>query len=138
MDNSRRGFIKKAAITGGAIIAAPAFLGATESRKIKKLTPADQPFRLKYAPSFGMFEEHAGKDLADNVKFCYDMGFRAMFDNGLMSRPVEDQVKIATEFERGQLIAPVLEGVKVCGILDCHLPDQGLDEILTNAEDVER
>jgi len=28
------------------------------------------------------------------------MGFRAMFDNGLMGRPVEDQVKIANEMHR--------------------------------------
>ncbi len=39
-------------------------------------------------------------DLIDNIRFCYDMGFRAMFDNGLMSRPVEDQVKIANEIHR--------------------------------------
>ncbi len=47
-----------------------------------------------------MFHEHAGNDLIDNIKFCYDMGFRAMFDNGLMGRPVEDQVKIANEMHR--------------------------------------
>ena len=100
MDNSRRGFIKKAAITGTAIIAAPAFLGASEKSKSRKLPAAEQPFKLKYAPYFGMFEEHAGKDLADNVKFCYDMGFRAMFDNGIMNRPVEDQVKIANALQK--------------------------------------
>jgi hydroxypyruvate isomerase len=100
MDNSRRGFIKKAAITGTAMIAAPAFLGATETHKSKKLTPAEQPFKLKYAPSFGMFGEHSGQGLADNVKFCNDMGFRAMFDNGLMGRPVEEQTLIANSLQK--------------------------------------
>jgi hydroxypyruvate isomerase len=46
------------------------------------------------------FTEHAGKEPVDNIKFCYDMGFRAMFDNGLMKRPVEDQGKIAAEINR--------------------------------------
>ena len=68
--------------------------------KQQKASDAVKPFKLKYAPSFGMFREHAGKDLIDNIKFCYDMGFRAMFDNGLMGRPVEDQVKIANEMKR--------------------------------------
>ena len=100
MDNSRRGFIRKAAISGTALIAAPAFLGASEKSKSNKLAAAEQPFKLKYAPYFGMFEEHAGKDLADNVKFCHDMGFRAMFDNGIMNRPVDDQVKIANALQK--------------------------------------
>lgn len=100
MDNSRRGFIKKAAITGSALIAVPAVFGASEKSKAKKLSSAEQPFKLKYAPYFGMFEEHSGKDLADNVKFCYDMGFRAMFDNGIMNRPVDEQMKIATSMQK--------------------------------------
>ncbi|HVN56767.1 MAG TPA: TIM barrel protein [Bacteroidales bacterium] len=100
MDNTRRGFIRKAAMTGTAMMAVPAFLGVAEPARQAKLKPADQPFRLKYAPYFGMFEEHSGKDLADNVKFCHDMGFRAMFDNGIMSRPVEEQTKIADAMQK--------------------------------------
>ena len=47
-----------------------------------------------------MFPELSGKDPVDNIKFCHDMGFRAMFDNGLMKRPVEEQDKIANEMKR--------------------------------------
>jgi hydroxypyruvate isomerase len=47
-----------------------------------------------------MFREHAGTDIIDNIKFCHDMGFRAMFDNGLMSRTPEDQVKYLNELDR--------------------------------------
>lgn len=100
MDNSRRNFIKKAAASGAAILAAPAVFGSTDALKGQKATDATAPFKLKYAPSIGMFPEHAGKNIIDNIKFCYDMGFRAMFDNGLMKRPVEDQVKIANEMRR--------------------------------------
>jgi hydroxypyruvate isomerase len=99
MINSRRNFIKKAT-TGAAILAAPSFLGSLKASGQQKATDATAPFKLKYAPSIGMFSEHAGKEIVDNIKFCYDMGFRAMFDNGLMGRPVEDQVKLANEMKR--------------------------------------
>jgi hydroxypyruvate isomerase len=100
MNFSRRNFIKKATATGAAILAAPAVFGSSVAMKPQKATDAVAPFKLKYAPPFGMFHEHAGDDLIDNIKFCHDMGFRAMFDNGLMNRPVEDQLKIANEMNR--------------------------------------
>jgi len=100
MNNSRREFIKKATATGAAIIAAPALFGTEAEKKRQKVQNAVAPFKLKYGPSIGMFREHAGNDPADNIKFCHDMGFRAMFDNGLMGRPVEDQEKIAGEIDR--------------------------------------
>ena len=100
MNNSRREFIRKAATTGAAIMAAPAVFGSEAFTKKRKAPDPVVPFKLKYAPGFGMFREHAGSDLIDNIKFCHDSGFRAMFDNGLMGRPVEDQVKIANEISR--------------------------------------
>jgi hydroxypyruvate isomerase len=100
MNSSRRDFIRKATATGAAILAAPAVFGSESLKKNKKASDATEPFKLKYAPSIGMFREHAGTDIVDNIKFCHDMGFRAMFDNGLMNRPVEDQVKIANEIQR--------------------------------------
>ena len=100
MDHSRRNFIKRATVTGAAIFAAPAVFGKASFPAKQKVTDAVTPFKLKYAPGFGMFHEHAGADLVDNIRFCHDMGFRAMFDNGLMGRPVEDQVKIANEMHR--------------------------------------
>jgi hydroxypyruvate isomerase len=100
MDSSRRNFLKKATATGAAILAAPAVFGTSSFGLKQKAADATAPFKLKYAPGFGMFSEHAGEGIADNIKFCYDMGFRAMFDNGLMGRPVEDQVKIANEMHK--------------------------------------
>jgi hydroxypyruvate isomerase len=100
MFNSRRDFIKKATATGAAILAAPAVFGSEVVFKKKKTSDAVVPFKLKYAPAFGMFKEHAGSDPIDNIKFCHDTGFRAMFDNGLIGRPVEDQEKIASEINR--------------------------------------
>jgi hydroxypyruvate isomerase len=107
MINSRRDFIKKAAASGAAVMAAPSIFGNTVRQSQPKIADAEAPFKLKYAPGFGMFRQHAGQDPVDNIKFCYDQGFRAMFDNGLMSRPVEDQVKIANEINRlGMILGP--------------------------------
>jgi hydroxypyruvate isomerase len=100
MDSSRRSFLKKATTAGAAIIAAPGVFGSNTDPKHKKAGDAGAPFKLKYAPGFGMFREHAGNDIIDNIKFCYDMGFRAMFDNGLMGRPVMEQEKLANEMRR--------------------------------------
>jgi hydroxypyruvate isomerase len=100
MDRSRRGFLRTATMAGSAMLASPMVLGSSDPLKKRKLSDAEAPFKLKYAPGFGMFPEHSGKDLVDNIKFAYDQGFRAMFDNGLMGRPVEDQVKIAAGMQK--------------------------------------
>ncbi|HPG40578.1 MAG TPA: TIM barrel protein [bacterium] len=52
-------------------------------------------FKLKYAPHFGMFENLAGKDPIDQLKFIADAGFRAFEDNGMKDKPVDLQEKIA-------------------------------------------
>ena len=87
-------------MAGSALFAVPGILRASQPFKKRQLSDATEPFKLKYAPAFGMFPELSGKDPIDNIKFCHDMGFRAMFDNGIMSRPVEEQDKIAAEINR--------------------------------------
>jgi len=99
MNNSRREFIKKAT-TGAAILAAPAIIGSSRLSGQQKTSDATAPFKLKYAPSLRMFRQHAGDDPIDNIKFCHDQGFRAVFDNGLMRRTPEDQEKLAGELKR--------------------------------------
>jgi hypothetical protein len=59
MDSSRRNFIKQATASGAAILAAPSVFGSAAASKLQKATDATAPFKLKYAPSFGMFREHA-------------------------------------------------------------------------------
>lgn len=51
-------------------------------------------FHLNYAIHDGMFEESAGKDFPDQIRFAYDNGFRAIEDNGMMDRPADEQKKI--------------------------------------------
>jgi hydroxypyruvate isomerase len=100
---SRRDFLKEAALGAAALAAAaPGLKGQTSP---EKKPPA--PFKLRYGPPLGMFEGHAGKNPVDQLKFMAGQGFRAMFDNGLMGRPVADQGDIARESARlGLAIGP--------------------------------
>ena len=100
-DNSnRRDFSKKSALATAGIIAAPSIsMAADKDKKNNDELVEPGPFKLKYAPGLGMFSASAGDDPIDNIKFCSDQGFRAVFDNGLMNKPPELQEKIAYELE---------------------------------------
>ncbi len=65
---------------------------------VRPRRPAE-PFRMKYAPHFGMFRHHA-EDLVDQVKFMADQGFRAMEDNGMRRREPALQERIRAEMDR--------------------------------------
>lgn len=59
-----------------------------------------KPFRLSYAPHFGMFQAHAGPDPVAQLEFMAAQGFRALEDNGMRQRSVADQEKIAAAMAR--------------------------------------
>jgi hydroxypyruvate isomerase len=62
----------------------------------KSAQPAPStPFKLKYAPSPGMFKNLAGNDLFDQIQFIHEQGFGAIFDNGLMGKSADVQEKLA-------------------------------------------
>ncbi|MFA6240801.1 MAG: TIM barrel protein [Candidatus Hydrogenedentales bacterium] len=88
----RRGFLKTGMAVAGVAVAG-ATATAAESAGAK-------PFKLKYAPHFGMFKASAGEDLVDQLKFMADQGFTALEDNGMKGRSVEDQERIAKEMAR--------------------------------------
>lgn len=101
MSENRREFIK----SGLSIAAAATVVGGLQSQSFAK--EKKESFQLKYAPHLGMFNESAGKDPIDNIKFIQDNGFRAIFDNGLMNRPVAVQEKIGNELaKRGMDLGP--------------------------------
>ena len=68
--------------------------GVLGSQAVKGNNSVNNAFSLNYAPHFGMFEQHAGKDYIDQLKFMHEMGFRALEDNEMMEKPVEVQAKI--------------------------------------------
>ena len=61
---------------------------------------AKNNFKLKYGPHIGMFENSAGKDPIDQLKFMADMGFTAFEDNGMMGRDPALQEKMGKEMAR--------------------------------------
>ncbi|MDR1718908.1 MAG: TIM barrel protein [Dysgonamonadaceae bacterium] len=95
----RRNFIKKTA-KGVALAGLGGFVTQSASGEIPSNVSNKAKFTLKYAPTLGMFNEHAGKDPIDNLKFIADQGFRAAYDLGLIGRPSAEQEKIANEANR--------------------------------------
>jgi hydroxypyruvate isomerase len=88
----RRNFVKSSlGLTGAALASGEAFATAPFAKN---------NFKLKYASHFGMFQNSAGKDVIDQLKFMADNGFMAIEDNGMMGRPVEQQEAIAKEMTR--------------------------------------
>jgi hydroxypyruvate isomerase len=86
----RRNFIRQGITAGGAMLA-PMTMMADES---KAKNEAGKPFKMNYAFHDGMFKNSAGKDFSDQIRYGYDLGFRAIEDNGMMGRTPEEQEKI--------------------------------------------
>jgi len=94
----RRAFMATG-LAAGAAVSIAAFPGRSASAEPAKSSTKPK-FKLKYAPHFGMFRNHAGNDPIDQLKFMADEGFGAMEDNGMMERPKELQEKIASQMSR--------------------------------------
>ncbi|MCA8987919.1 MAG: TIM barrel protein [Planctomycetaceae bacterium] len=94
---NRRDFLKQSTISAGTLALAsagsPSLLAADEPA-------AGAPFKLKYAPHFNMFKQSAGESLEAQLQFMHDQGFRALEDNRMLSRPMEEQDLIARTMER--------------------------------------
>lgn len=84
----RRKFMQQSVLAGAGLFSAST-LKANISKEI-----ADKPFKLNYAFHDGMFKNSAGDNFIDQIQFGYDMGFRAIEDNGFMDRPVDQQKRI--------------------------------------------
>jgi hydroxypyruvate isomerase len=93
---SRRQFMGTAAAAVAALSTKPVYTAA----RFPDIQAPKSGFKLNYAPPLGMFTEFAGKDSIDQLKFMSGQGFRAMFDNGLMKKPLSLQEAIAKEMER--------------------------------------
>lgn len=96
---SRRKFLAGAAAAAAMVSAAPS-LAVGQGLLRRKSASRGGKFKLKYAPHFGMFQNHAGKDLIDQIKFMADEGFTALEDNNMRRRDRQLQDKIAREMTR--------------------------------------
>lgn len=87
----RRKFMQQSLLAGGSLLAAS---NVTASEKKQDHWDDSTPFKCKYAIHDGMFNNLAGRDFIDQLKFAYSVGFRAMEDNGMMDRTSAEQQKI--------------------------------------------
>lgn len=86
----RRDFVQQSVLAGGALLTT----AITAAKPKHAEVAGDKPFNLNYAIHEGMFENQAGKDFIEQIKYAHSLGFRAIEDNGMMGRPVEEQKKI--------------------------------------------
>ena len=90
----RRSFIKKGTAAASLLGLGAQGLHAMSTSSSNNALGAPHNFNLKYAPHFGMFKNHAGNDLIDQINFMADQGFTAFEDNGMMKRTIATQIKI--------------------------------------------
>jgi hydroxypyruvate isomerase len=95
----RRNFVQSSVLAGASlfttgVLKAATLTGYTEPAGEAAAIAGDKTFNLNYGIHDGMFKNHAGDDFIDQIKFAYDKGFRAIEDNGMSGRPVDQQKKI--------------------------------------------
>ncbi len=128
---TRRELLKTSAVAGTALTfgVAPAF---EESKSVQV-----KPFQLRYGPHFGMFQNHAGPDPVDQLKFAAGEGFTAWEDNGMRGRSKEEQEKIA----KGMTQHGIAMGVFVVNDIDWSNPtlttgkQEHIDRFVQNCKD---
>lgn len=91
----RRNFLQNGLLAGVSTIVGTGVI-ANESKQAAAQTDAkaEKTFNLNYAPHDGMFKNSGGADFIDQIKYMYDQGFRAIEDNGMTGRSVDQQTKI--------------------------------------------
>lgn len=90
----RRTFLRNGALAASALSVSP-FAAARDTQR-----STAKAFTMKFSPEFGIFEDVAGKDPVDQIKWGYDQGFRAWENTMLKSRPVADQEKISAAVQK--------------------------------------
>ena len=92
----RRNFLRNGLLAGTAGV-----LGSNNAiAEIQRNGFADPAFKMLYGIHHGTFQNSAGPDFIDQIKFAYDKGFRAIEDNGMMGRSPEEQKKIGDTLEK--------------------------------------
>lgn len=94
----RRDFVR-AGLAGAAGLAVPGTAAAAAAKEERRSTRAE-PFKLDYAPHFGMFRASAGADPIAQIRYMHEAGFRSLEDNGMMGRDVALQERIGNELSR--------------------------------------
>ena len=117
---NRRDFLGVAGAAGMAAVS------GTNIAAAQNPAPSGKHFKLKYAPHFGMFQNHAADDL-DQVSFAADEGFEAWEDNGMTGRGEDFQKKFAERMAKHNM---------QMGIFVCHGIDWQNPTLTTGKKDI--
>ena len=82
-----RNFIQNSTLTAASLMAVNPLFSNNNSNP-------NHVYNLNYAPHFGMFKNHAGSDIFNQLEFIKDQGFKAFEDNGMKNRDAKTQEKI--------------------------------------------
>ena len=83
----RRNFIQNSTLTAASLVSLNPLFSNNRSNY-------NHVYNLNYAPHFGMFKNHAGSDIFNQLEFIKDQGFKAFEDNGMKNRDAKTQEKI--------------------------------------------
>jgi len=141
---NRKKFLKNSLLAGTAVATGSVF----SQSQAKSLNKTDllqtHDFKLKYSPHFGMFENHAGGDLIDQLQFMSDIGFRGLEDNGMKGRNRRTQEQIGQKLndlgmDMGVFVAhQIYWNEPSLSTGDSEYVDQFLDEIRESVEVAQR
>ena len=87
--------MQQSALAGASLLAASVSKANTSSDKAQ-----GTPFHLNYGIHDGMFKNSAGNDFLDQIQYAYDLGFRAIEDNGMTGRSADMQTKIGEKLAK--------------------------------------
>lgn len=135
----RRNFLRNGLLAGAAVVTGTRILPAQDSRGAKKA----KPFNMKFSPEFGIFEDLAGKELLDQIRWGHDQGFRAWENTGLKNRTAEEQERISKtvqqlSMEFGQFVGTLtFRDVTFAG-RDAALREKVLEDIRASVDIAKR
>ena len=83
----RRNFIQNSTLSAASLMVVNSLFSNNNPK-------SNHIYNLNYAPHFGMFKNHAGSDIFNQLEFIKDQGFKAFEDNGMKNRDAKTQEKI--------------------------------------------
>lgn len=141
---NRKKFLKNSLMAGTAVATGSVFSPSKAKSLNKSELLQTHDFKLKYSPHFGMFENHAGGDLIDQLQFMSDVGFRGLEDNGMKGRNRRTQEQIGQKLDdlgmdMGVFVAhQIYWNEPSLSTGDPEYVDQFLDEIRESVEVAQR
>ncbi len=91
----RRQFMQQSTLAGASLLTAAMSKAAATTSKAD-----NTPFHLNYGIHDGMFKNSAGASFLDQIQYAYDLGFRAIEDNGMTGRTADMQEKIGNKLAK--------------------------------------